>query len=96
MMHAKIIDDAIPGRPEPAETLTRCLKQLSSADRDYFRRRSYQETEAARLASCCEARLAHEELAEAYQLLCGTRKCQDDQNLPATLPGFLFNPHPAD
>jgi hypothetical protein len=96
MMHAKIIEDPGPGRSEAAEALARCLEQLTLADRNYYRRRSNQEIEAARLASCCEARLAHQELAEAYQLLCGARECQGDPVLAPALSAFLFNPHPAD
>lgn len=95
MMHAKIIEDTGKlGKQEPSQEPTRRLERLSSDDREYYHRRSNQEAEAARIASCCEARLAHEELAEAYRLLCGSGKCQDAPQLSAMLPTFLFKPHP--
>lgn len=37
-------------------------------DLEYYRQRQSQEEEAARAASCPEARERHEELAEAYRL----------------------------
>lgn len=78
------------------ESLGECVAQLSEADRDYYRRRAAQETEAASESSCCEARMAHEELAAAYRLLCSTGQCQADPHLASELTMFQFNPKPTD
>lgn len=87
MMHANIVETR---RPEP---LGECVRLLSQADRDYFRRRADEEAEAAIAASCCEARLAHEVLASAYRLLCSSRKGAADPHLsPVSM--FQFNPGP--
>ena len=90
MMHADIVEARGP------ESLGECVRQLSQADRDYFRRRAAQEAEAARAASCCEARLAHEALASAYRLLCSSRKAAADPHLASELSMFQFKPSPAD
>jgi len=89
MMHANTIEHPRPRR-EAAQSHTRYVKPLSSADRDYFRWRAIQEAEAARLASCCEARLAHEEMAEAYRLLCGLRKSQEGSHPTSGVAQFPF------
>lgn len=89
-MHANIVETL---RPEaPGER----AKLLSQADRDYFRRRADEEAEAAEAASCCEARLAHEELASAYRMLCSSRKAAGDPHLPSELSIFQFKPRSAD
>lgn len=88
MIHAKLVEESGPDRARSDETLEQCTRRLSSRERDYFRRRADQEVEAARLASCCEARLAHEELAEAYRLLCRSHNCQDDPHIASALSTF--------
>jgi len=87
-MHANIVETRGP------ESLGGCAILLSRADRDYFRGRAAQEAEAAIVASCCEARLAHEELASAYRLLCSSRKGAADRHLAPELSMFQFNPRP--
>ena len=96
MIHAKIIDDPGPEQAGPDETLERCTKLLSSTERDYYHRRAAQEAGAAQAASCTEARLAHEEMAEAYRLLCRSHKSSADRHLASELSTFLFNPKPTD
>lgn len=49
----------------------------------YFRRRMLQEEEAARRASCVEARICHLELAKAYRAL------TFDPSAGAEAPSFL-------
>ena len=90
MGHADIVET---GRHE---SLGECARRLTEADRDYFRRRAAQEAEAAYAASCCEARLAHEELASAYRLLCSSRKAAADPHLASELSMFQFSASPAD
>jgi hypothetical protein len=90
MMHANIVET------RGTETLGECVRQLSQGDRDYFRRRAAEEAEAANAASCCEARMAHEELASAYRLLCSSRKAAADPHLTFELRMFQFNASPAD
>jgi hypothetical protein len=68
MMHANIVKLPVPELPD------QCVRQLTAADRDYFRRRAAQEADAANLSSCTEAKMAHEELEAAYRLLCSTRR----------------------
>lgn len=96
MMHAKIIENPDQGRSQSNSKLSKCVKQLSSADRDYFRRRATQESEAAASASCCEARLAHEELAAGYLQLCRSNGAPADPHLASELVMFRFNPRPTD
>jgi hypothetical protein len=43
---------------------------MDANDRAYFLRRALQEQEAARLATCPEARHRHDELAAAYRFRC--------------------------
>ena len=43
---------------------------MDANDRAYFLRRALQEQEAARLATCSQARNRHEELAAAYHFRC--------------------------
>lgn len=97
MMHAIIVETPLPGprRIQPAEAPSQCAKQLSSADQDYFRRRAAQETEAAQMSGCCEARIAHEELALAYRRLCTSNKFKTNSELASLSPVFRFNPRPA-
>jgi hypothetical protein len=96
VIHAKIFE--VPDREDPncEDTLTQCVTRMSSADVDYYRRRADQEAEAARLAQCCEARLAHEQMAEAYRLLCRFRSTQDDPHLASELSTLLFKPQSTD
>ena len=96
MMHAKIIEEPGPSRTEPTQRLIGRINGLSRADRDYYRLRATQEADAAHRASCIEARLAHQEMAEAYRLLCGSGKCQDDPHLAEELSVFLFDGKRAD
>lgn len=46
------------------------LWPMDADDRAYFLKRALQEQEAARLATCPEARCRHEELAAAYRFRC--------------------------
>lgn len=96
MIHANIIEALGPDPARSDETLERCTKRLSSTDMDYFHRRAAQEAEAAQAASCSEARLAHEEMAEAYRLLCRSQKSSSDPHLASELSALLFNSRPAD
>lgn len=96
MIHVNIVDDPGPCQAASNEMLERCTKRLSSAERDYFHRRAAQEAEAAQAASCTEARLAHEEMAEAYRLLCRSHKSSADPHLASELSAFLFNARPTD
>ena len=96
MMHAKVIETPEQGREPSNNELAECLKQLTSVDRDYYRLRVAQEDEAARRASCDEARLAHEELAAAYRQLCQSDGAPVDPHLASELVMFRFNPKPTD
>jgi hypothetical protein len=69
---------------------------MGSADVEYYRRRAAQEAEAARVAECCEARLVHEQMEEAYRLLCRSRSGDDNPHLASELSTFLFNPKSTD
>jgi hypothetical protein len=95
-MQAKILETPEQSRAQSAKQLAECVKRLSSADRDYYRRRAVQEDEAATRAGCCEARLAHAELAAAYRQLCRSEGAQLDPRLASELAMFRFNPRPAD
>lgn len=44
---------------------------MNSVDYDYFRGRSLEEDQAARKARCIEARICHQQLADAYRQRCG-------------------------
>ena len=81
MNHANTIEGPGPDPARSDETLDRSTKQLSSTEKDYLHRRAAQEAEAAQAASCTEARLAHEELAEAYRLLCRSDKNSAEPHL---------------
>lgn len=96
MIHANIIEEPGPSQAGSDETLERCTMRLSSAERAYFHRRAGQEAEAAQAASCTEARLSHEEMAEAYRLLCRSHKSSADPHLASELSAFLFNARPTD
>jgi len=98
MMHAITFEVPIPDprQVRSIEEAARCGKQLSSTGQDYFRRRIAQEVEAARNASSCEARIAHEKLAAAYRHLWSPNKVQADSDLASGSPMFRFNPSPAD
>jgi hypothetical protein len=95
-MHAKILEAPEQIRAQSGERVVECVKRLSSADRDYYRRRALQEDEAATRAASCEARLAHSELAAAYRQLCRSDGAQLDPCLASELAMFRFNPRPAD
>lgn len=97
MMHADIVQTTTPDPPpaRPEETLAWCTRGLTAADRNYFRRRAAQEAEASRASGCDEAKLAHEELATAYRLLCTPRKAPAQPHLASELAMFRFNPKPA-
>ena len=89
-MHANIVETRRPGAPgESAEP-------QSQADRDYFRHRADEEAKAADAASCCEARIAHEELACAYRQLCTSRNGAADPHLASELSIFQFNLKPGE
>ena len=90
MVHAEIVEARGP------EALRQCASELSQADRDYYRRRAAQEAEAARASSCCEARIAHQQLATTYRLLCAVREGPDEPQLASELAMFRFNPKPMD
>ena len=96
MMHAKILETPDPSRAQSNDELAEYVKRLSSTDRDFYRRRAVQEDEAAARASCCEARLAHEELAAAYRQLCRSKGVPVDPHLASELAMFRFNRKPAD
>lgn len=96
MMHAKIIETPEQSGPTSNDQFAECVKKLSSTDRDFYRRRAAQEDEAAASASCCEARLAHEELAAAYRQLCHSSGGPIDAHLASEMVMFLFNAKPAD
>jgi len=96
MIHANIIEALGPDPVRSDETLERCTNRLSSTDMDYFHRRAAQEAEAAHAASCSEARLAHEEMAEAYRLLCRSQKSGSDPHLASELSALLFHSRLAD
>lgn len=96
MMHAKILETPEPDRARSNEQFAECVKQLSSADRDFYRRRAVQEDEASARAVCCEARLAHEELAAAYRQLCRSNGASADPHRASELAMFRFNPRPVD
>jgi hypothetical protein len=98
MIHAIIVDEPRPdpSRVRPADTLAECVQHLSAADREYFQSRAVQESEAARDASCSEARVAHEELAKAYGQLCSSIEGRADQHLASDLAMFRFNSKPVD
>lgn len=89
MVHAVIVEARGP------ESLGDCVGQFSEADREYYRCRAAQEAEAARASSCCEARMAHEELAAAYRLLSSGRQGGANSQLASDLAMFQFNPKPA-
>ena len=98
MMNAIIFETPIPD-PRQVRSIdesTRCGKQLRSTDEDYFRRRAVQEVEAARDATCCEARIAHEKLAAAYRHLWSSNMVQADSDLASGSPMFRFNPRSVD
>lgn len=96
MMHAKILE--IPDeRPTQSDgDLAGCLKQLSAADRNYYRRRAIQEDEAAARAPCSEARLAHKDLAAAYWQLCRSKSDSANPHFASELAMFRFNSLPTD
>jgi len=96
MMHAKIIEEPNQSRSQSNEQLAECMKQLNSADRDYYRRRAVQEDDAAARASCCEAHHVHEELAAAYRQLCRSNGTAVDPDLAAEMVMFRFNPRRTD
>ena len=95
-MHAKMIETPKEGRAQSSEQFAECVMRLSSAERDYYRRRAAQEDEAATTAGCCEARLAHAELAAAYRQLCQFEGAQLDPRFASEPAMFRFNPRPAD
>ena len=72
-MHAKILETPKPAesKAQPTRAFPPFPAKTEPADRDYYHRRLAQEHDAAQAASCHEARMAHEELARAYSLLCG-------------------------
>jgi hypothetical protein len=80
MMGAIILDTPMPDRhlTQPDEAISPSTKQLSSSDRDYYRRRATDEADAATKASCGEARIAHEQLATAYRRLCSSHGAHVD------------------
>lgn len=96
MIHVTIVEDPEPNESESHEGSARCLKQFSSADRDYYRRRAEQEREAARKAAGCEARLAHEEMESMYRELGSADSTRIDPESAAELPAFPLNSKPAD
>lgn len=85
MIHANIIEVLGPEPARSDSSRERRTKHLSSTDRHYFHRRAGQEAEAARAASCSEARLAHEEMAQAYRLLCQSHKSSADPHLASEI-----------
>ena len=98
MMHAMILETPAPDerKGQSEKAFSQCLARLTPADRDYYRRRLAQEHDAARAASCCEARMAHEELARAYRLLSSANDKCDETHLASEPAMFQFNPKPAD
>lgn len=96
MIHAKLIEDPGSSPTGSNDAIEQSVMRLSPVDRDYYHRRAVQEAEAARRASCREARLAHEEMAQAYRLLCQPDKGNADSHLVSELSECLFNPRPTD
>lgn len=93
MMHARIVETPERNRLAPVQALVRG-RTLSISDRNYYYQRAAEESDAARRAKCSQARLAHAELAEAYQLLCGSCE-RADLYLAAEPSIFLPNGKPA-
>lgn len=79
MIHVNIIENPRPSLAAMSASLEQRTKRASSAEMAYFRRRAAQEAEAARTASCIQARRAHEEMAEAYRLRCRLYEQHSDQ-----------------
>ena len=96
MINANIIEDPGPDLTRSDRPLERRTHRLSSTERDYFRRRAIHEAEAARAAACSEARLAHEEMAEAYWLLCRSRQSRAHPHSASELAIVLRNSKPTD
>lgn len=98
MMHANILETRAHDQDQvkSEKAFSHCVKRLNSADRDYFRRRAEEETEATRKAACCESRLAHEELARAYRLLCSSNDAYGEDHLTSELAMYQSNPKQAD
>lgn len=96
MMHAAIVKSPFPDTRRDRPDEGQCAKHLDKAEREYYHRRASQEAHAAREATCREARLAHEELATAYQLLCSSNGPEVNRH-PVPGPAmFQFNFRPAD
>jgi hypothetical protein len=96
MAHAKILETRTRDQTLSDKAPTPCARQLNPADRDYYRWRADEEAKAARAASCCEARLAHEGLATAYRRLCSPNGSHAENRLASEQSAFLFDPKPAD
>lgn len=93
MMHARIVDTPERNRLAPVQALMRG-RTLSIPDRNYYHQRAAEESDAARRATSSQAGLAHAELAEAYQLLCGSFE-RVESHLAAEPSKFLPNGKPA-
>lgn len=89
MMRARILETPDKGRAHSCEQTVKTVRQLSSSERNYYSRRAVQEHEAAAGASCCEARVAHSELAAAYGRLCRSNGALADPHLTATVGTVL-------
>lgn len=90
MIHAKMHETPDRVRTCSDGAFLHRQKQLSSAELDYYRRRAVEEIEAARNASCREARMAHEELAAAYRMLCTSHETKRDLRFASDPKMFRF------
>lgn len=93
MIHSSIIEEPAPDRTEWDEWAAQGASLPSQADQEHYRKRAREEAEAARAATCREARLAHEELAAAYRKLGSFSESGTEPNRPAA---FSFSPRPTD
>lgn len=93
MIHSSINEEPGPDRTEWDERAAQGASQLTPADQEHYRKRATEEAEAARVATCREARLAHEELAAAYRKLGSPSESGTEPN---RLAAFSFSPRPID
>ena len=81
----RVQSDGVPAPSAP---------QSSPGDREYFRLRAAEEMEAAQIARCREARIAHEKLAAAYRQLCAPLGSQAGSGPASDVPSFELDADP--
>lgn len=91
MIHSSVTEEPGFDRAERDEWAALGASLLSPADQEHYRKRATEEAEAARAATCREARLAHEELAAAYRKLASPSEYGSEFN---RLAAFSFSPSP--